>query len=97
MHRKLWSKAPSKESALSQMSKNFQVYFIQIFFLRNQTKKFTIELKSFTHFTALLLYLFFDSSLSTWPKKKKKKNRNSAQGYRLSPRRITVIVRACYE
>ena len=50
-----------------EMSKNFQVYFIHINLLRSQTKKFTIEPKSYT---AMLLYLFFDSSLSTWPKNK---------------------------
>ena len=38
MRRKLWLKAPAKEGALGQMSKNFQFYFIHIF-LRNQIKK----------------------------------------------------------
>ena len=52
--------------------KNFQVYFIHINFLRNQT----IEPKSYT---AMLLYLFFDSSLSTH---KKNENRKKAQGTR---------------
>ena len=69
MRRKLWPKAPAKESALGQMSKN--VYFIHIIVLRNQTKKFTIEPKSYT---AMLLYLFFDSLLSTCQKKWKLKN-----------------------
>ena len=31
MHRKLWSKAPAKEGALGQMSKNFQVYAYKFF------------------------------------------------------------------
>ena len=40
MRRKLWLKAPAKEGALGQMSKNFQVYFMHInIVLRNQTKK----------------------------------------------------------
>ena len=67
MRRKLWPKAPAKEGALGQISKNFQVYFIHInFFKKANKKKFTIEPKSYT---AMLLYLFFDSLLSTCPKK----------------------------
>ena len=66
MHTKLWPKAPAKEGALDQMSKNFEVYFIRINFLRNETQQFTIEPKNYT---AMLLYLFFDSSLSTCLKK----------------------------
>ena len=65
MRRKLWSKAPAKEGALGQMSKNFQTYFIHKFF-QEIKKKFTIEPKSYT---AILLYLFFDSLLSTCLKK----------------------------
>ena len=38
MHRKLRPKALAKEVALGQMSKSFQVYFIHINFLKNQTK-----------------------------------------------------------
>ena len=41
-HRKLWPKATVKEGNLGQMSKKFLVYFIDIYFLRNQTKKVTI-------------------------------------------------------
>ena len=67
MYGNLWRKAPTKEDALGQMSTNFQVYFINIIFLRSQTKKFTIEPKSYS---AMLLYLFFDSLLSTCQKKK---------------------------
>ena len=66
MRRKLWPKAPTKEGALGQMSKNFQVYLTHINFLRNETKKFTIEPKNYT---AMLLYLFFDSLSSTCQKK----------------------------
>ena len=79
MRRKLWPKAPAKDNALGQMSKNFQVYFIHINFFKKPNKKFTIEPKSYT---AMLLYLFFDSLLSTCPKKWKLK---MAQGCRLSP------------
>ena len=67
MRRKLWPKAPAKEGALGQMSKKFQFYFIHIhFFKKPNKKKFTIEPKSYT---AMLLYLIFDSVLSTYPKK----------------------------
>ena len=57
MRRKLWPK----------MSKNFQVYFIHINFVKKPSKKFTIEPKSYT---AMLLYLFFDSLFSTYQNKK---------------------------
>ena len=39
MRRKLWPKAPAKEVALGQMSKNFQVYFIHINFFKKPNKK----------------------------------------------------------
>ena len=71
MHRKLWPRAPAKEGALGQKSRNFQIYFIHINFLRNQTKKIIIQPK---RYTAMLLYLFLDSSLSTCPNKWKLKN-----------------------
>ena len=48
--------------------------FIHIHFLRNQTKKITIEPNSYT---AMLLYFLFDSTLSTCPKKKWKLKSNS--------------------
>ena len=38
MHRKLRPKAPATEGAFGQISKNVQVYFIHINFLKNQTK-----------------------------------------------------------
>ena len=62
MRRKLWPKAPAKEGALGRMSKNVKVYFIHLNFFKKPKKKLTIESKSYT---AMLLYLFFDSSLST--------------------------------
>ena len=39
MRRKLCPKAPAKEGALGQMSKNFQVYFIHINFFHKPNKK----------------------------------------------------------
>ena len=48
------------------MSKKFRVYFIHINFFKKPNKKITIELKSYT---AMLLYLFFDSLLSNCQKK----------------------------
>ena len=52
---------------LGQMSTNSQLYFIHInFYKKPNKKKCTIEPKIYT---AMLLYLFFDSLLSTYPKK----------------------------
>ena len=62
------------------MSKNFQVYFIHINFFKKPNKKFTIESKSYT---VMLLYFFFNSLLSTCPKKNGKWK--MAQRCRLSP------------
>ena len=39
IRRKLWPKAPDKEGALGQMSKNVQVYFIHIIFFKKPNKK----------------------------------------------------------
>ena len=66
MRRKLWPKATAKKGALGQMSKNFQIYFIHINFFKKPYKIITTEPKSYT---AMLLYLFFYSLLSTCPKK----------------------------
>ena len=66
MRKKLWPNAFTKEGALGQTSKNLKIYFIHIIFFKKPNKKFTIELKSYT---AMLLYLFFDSLLSTCLKK----------------------------
>ena len=65
MRRKLWLKAPSLAGALGQISKNFQDYFICINLFKNQTKKITIQPKSYT---AMRLYLILNSLLSTSPK-----------------------------
>ena len=59
MRRKLWSKAPVKEGALGQMSKNFQVYFIHINFLRNQTKKIYNRAKELYCHATIFVFLFF--------------------------------------
>ena len=69
MRRKLWPNAPAKEGALGQMSNNFQFFFIHTnFFKKPNKKKITIEPKSCT---AMLLYSFVDSLLSTCQKKMK--------------------------
>ena len=39
MRRKLWPKIPAKEGDLGQLSKNFQVYFIHINFLKKPNEK----------------------------------------------------------
>ena len=54
MRRNLWPKASAKERATWQRIFKFTLYYIWIF-LRNRTKQFTIEPKSYT---AMLLYLF---------------------------------------
>ena len=66
MRRKLWPKAPAKEGALDQMSKNFQVYFIYINILRNQRTKIYNRAKELYCDATIF---FFDSLLSTCPKK----------------------------
>ena len=59
MHRKLWPKVPAKESALGRMSKNFQVYFIHINFLRNETNKIDNRVKNLYYDTTIFVYRFF--------------------------------------
>ena len=48
-----------------------RLFYTYLNILRNQTKKSTTEPKSYT---AMLLYLFVNTSLSTCPKKLKLKN-----------------------
>ena len=55
MRRKLWPKASTKEGALGQMTKNFEVYFMHINFLRNQTKKITREPTMQCYYTCFLI------------------------------------------
>ena len=66
MRRKLWRKAPAKDGALGQMSKNFQVYFIHINFFLNTNNK---TLQQSQKVILWCYYIFFDSLLSTCPKK----------------------------
>ena len=54
-----------------QISKNFQVYFIHINFLKKPKKKIYNRVKELYYDATIL---FFDSSLSTCPKKWKLKN-----------------------
>ena len=63
MRKKLWPKAPTKEGALGQMSKYFQVHFLHINFFKKPNKKIYNRAKK------LYCNLFFDSLLSTSPKK----------------------------
>ena len=71
MRRKLWPKAPAKEDALGQMSKNFQVYFIHINFFKKPNEKMYNRAKELYCDATIF---FFDSLLSTCPKKWKLKN-----------------------
>ena len=73
MRRKLWPNALAKEGALGQMLNKFQVYFINIIFF-NETNKKKLQYIESKSYTAMLLYLFSDSLLSTCPKKWKLKN-----------------------
>ena len=68
--KKLWPKAPAKEDALDQISKNFLVYFIPIHFLRNQTKKLTIEPNDATIFVFRFVIVCLPKKMETekWPK-----------------------------
>ena len=75
--KKLWPKAPAKEDALDQISKNFLVYFIPIHFLRNQTKKLTIEPNDATIYICI--------SIRHCLLAQKNGNRKMAQGCRFSP------------
>ena len=47
IRRKWWPKAPPKEGALGQMSKNFQIYFIHINFFKKHNKKHYNRAKGF--------------------------------------------------
>ena len=64
MLRKLWPKAPAKEGALGQMSKNFQVYFIHINFFKKQIKKIYNTAKELYCKATIFVFRFF-----TCPKK----------------------------
>ena len=79
MRRKLWPEAAAKEGALSQMSKNFQVYFIPQIFLRNQMKKIYNRAKELYCDATIFVFYFFIVYLP-----KKNGNWIIAQGCRLS-------------
>ena len=74
MRRKLWPKAPAKEGALGQMSKNFKVYFIHInFFFEIKQKNFKWNQRFILrcYFIFLILYcLLAQKKMETekWPK-----------------------------
>ena len=59
MRRKLWPKAPAKVGALSQMSNNFQVYFIHINFFKKPNKKMYNRAKDlYCDATTFVFWLF---------------------------------------
>ena len=66
MRKKLWLKAPAKEGALGEMSKNFQVHFIRINFFKKPNKKMYSRA---TELYCDATIFVFDSLLSTCPKK----------------------------
>ena len=59
MHTKLWPKAPAREGALGQMSKNFQVYFIHINFFKKPNKKNVQQSQKFILRCYYIFFLFF--------------------------------------
>ena len=74
MHRKLWPGAPTNERALGQMSSNFQVYFIHISVLKNQTVKNYNRAKKLhsgaTRFVFRFFIVYLPKKMETekWPK-----------------------------
>ena len=67
MHRKLWPKATkAKEGALGKMSKNFQVHFIHVIFLRR--KKNYNRAKQLYCDATIIIFRFF---IVQFPKKMK--------------------------
>ena len=80
MRRKLWLKAPAKERALGQMSKNFQVHFIDILFFKKPNKKIYNRAKELYCDATIFVFRFFIVYLP-----RKNGNWKMAQGCRLSP------------
>ena len=78
MRTKLWPKAPAKEGALGQISKNLPVYFVHINFFKKPNKKICNRAKE-----KLRCYIFFRFSIVYLPKKNW--HWKMAQGCRLSP------------
>ena len=74
MRRKLRPKAPAKEGALGQMSKNFQVYFIHIIFFKKPNKKIYYRAKelycdaTIFVFWLFIVYLSKKMEIEKWPK-----------------------------
>ena len=71
MRRKLWPKAPAKEGALGQMSKKFQVYFININFFNKPNKSIYNRAKELYCDATIFFFLILFCVLA-----KKKKNGN---------------------
>ena len=74
MRRKLWPKAPAKEGALGQMSKNFQIYFIHINLFEKPNKKIYNRTKELYYDATIFVFWFFIVYLpkkmetEKWPK-----------------------------
>ena len=80
MRRKLWPKAPTKEGALDQMSKNVEAYFMHLNFLKKRNKKIYNRAKElYCDATIFVLWFVIVYLL------KKRGNWTMAQGCRLSP------------
>ena len=56
MHRKLWPKAPAREGALGQMSRNFYVYFIHMNFFKKPNKKIYNRAKEFYYDATIFVF-----------------------------------------
>ena len=80
MRRKLWPKAPTREGALGQMTKNFHVYLINIIFFKKPTEKKYNTAKELHCDAAIFVIWFFIVYLL-----KKNGNGKMAQGCWLSP------------
>ena len=55
----MWLKAPAKESVLGQMSKNFQVYFVNINFFKKLNKKIYNRAKDLYCNATIFVFRFF--------------------------------------
>ena len=80
MRRKLWPKAPPKEGALGQISKNFQVYFRHINFFKKPNKKIFNRAKELHCDATIFAFWFYIVYFL-----KKNGNWKIAQDCRLSP------------
>ena len=80
MRRKLWPKAPAREGALGQMSKNFHFYFIHIKFLKKPNKKKLHQSQRVIQRCYYICFKIFYCLLT-----KKNGNWKMTQGCRLAP------------